>query len=388
MKRRLFILCLLPFFLAGCFPQVDNPEEVIQENNKTQEAEKSIVPNYQISDSYYRTALPFTPSGSRGTIVYNLSSRYDSDEFEEGLLRLAQKVFPTDEYIFQEGQYLDEETVTRWLSRKMTAAQLKEKGMSEEQNLGLNPVVADENNAEEQEKNPIYLSHILEHNFLKKSEKNKVKPAGLSIGLAMNSVYYYTVEEKGGGTKESKVKISEKKIMEKGTEMAQEIVKRLRQKKEVGDVPILVGIYKLEDRTSVVPGHFIAYGYAEKGTSLKWETVNEKYVLFPSSEAKKYSADYKQFQTFQDQVSEYFPNYNGIVGRAFYVDDELKQLKIDISMQFYGKTEVIGFAQYIAGLLSYFPKQWSVEVNLKSQDGMEALILWEPDMDEPFVHIY
>ncbi len=58
-------------------------------------------------------------------------------------------------------------------------------------------------------------------------------------------------------------------------------------------------------------------------------------------------------------------------------------------MQFFGKAEVIGFSQYVAGLINqYFEEYWTVEVKVKSVNGQEALILMEPDMKEPFVHIY
>lgn len=382
MKKILLFTLLLTLFLSGCVPNIAKQEEVIQENSKNEE--KAIVPKYQISDSYYRTLTPFKPSGSRGTVVYNLNSRYDSDEFEEGLLRIAHNAFPTDEYIFQEGQYLDKETVTLWLNRKMTIQQLKARGLEEKDNIGLNPLVRNEQDEKELQENPIYLSHILEHNFLIKKDK-KVKLAGISIGLALNSAYYYTTDQG-----EQVVEIKDSKIQEEGKKIAAEVVGRIRQIKGLENVPIIIGLYKQEKKTSVVPGNFFAYGIVHNGTSLDWKEVNEKYVLFPSKEAKeKHREDFKQFEEFQQDVSEYFPNYNGIVGRAFYINKELKKLSIDINIQFYGKTETIGFAQYVAGLImKYFPEYWVIEIKVQSANGQEALILREPDMDEPFVHIY
>lgn len=382
MKKILLFTLLLTLFLSGCVPSIAKQEEVIQENSKNEE--KAIVPKYQISDSYYRTLTPFKPSGSRGTVVYNLNSRYDSDEFEEGLLRIAHNAFPTDEYIFQEGQYLDKETVTLWLNRKMTIQQLKARGLEEKDNIGLNPLVRNEQDEKELQENPIYLSHILEHNFLIKKDK-KVKLAGISIGLALNSAYYYTTDQG-----EQVVEIKDSKIKEEGKKIAAEVVGRIRQIKGLENVPIIIGLYKQEKKTSVVPGNFFAYGIVHNGTSLDWKEVNEKYVLFPSKEAKeKHREDFKQFEEFQQDVSEYFPNYNGIVGRAFYINKELKKLSIDINIQFYGKTETIGFAQYVAGLImKYFPEYWVIEIKVQSANGQEALILREPDMDEPFVHIY
>lgn len=89
MKRLAITLFLLVFVLSGCTPNLDKQEEIVQENDEKEE--KAIVPKYQISESYYRTITPFKPSGARGMVVENLNSRYDSDEMEEGLLRIAQK---------------------------------------------------------------------------------------------------------------------------------------------------------------------------------------------------------------------------------------------------------------------------------------------------------
>ena len=375
---------LLSVILAGCVPNIDKQDEVVQENDKTEE--KAIVPKYQISDSYYRTLSPFKPSSVRGMVVNNLHTRYDSDEFEEGLLRIAQRTFSTETYIFQEGQYIDKETVTGWLRREMTAGQLKSNGLDESENIGLNPLLKNPESKEEHEKNPIYLSHILEHNYLIKSDDKTVKLGGVAIGLALNSVYYFKVN----GT-EHEVVIPDNVIKKEGQKIAEELIKRLRQIKGLESVPITIGLFKQQEKTSVIPGNYFSYAVAKQdSSSLEWFDIDEKYVLFPSNQAKDhYLEDSMQFEKFQTEISKYFENYNGIVGRALYMDKELKRFTIDINMQFYGKAEVIGFAQYIAGLIvETFPEYATTEVRVQSFTGPEALILKEPDMDEPFVHIY
>jgi len=367
-------MLLVVFSLAGCLP-IKQQDEVVQDQNQNETEEKAVVPKYQISESYYRTLTPFKPSGARGTVVSNLNTRYDIDEFEEGLLRLSQRMFSTDKYIFQEGQYLDKDTVRSWLSRKENDNDIN----------GLNPVLTEETK-EGFEQNPIILAHILEHNFLVKSNDNKVSLGGISIGLALNSVYYFRID----GV-QYEYQIPDNKIETEGKKMAQEIVQRLRQIEGLQDVPITIGLFKAEKRTSVIPGHYFAYATVKSGGSnLQWSEVNEKYVLFPSTTATNdHRDDYSKFQLFQEKVAEYFPNYNGIVGTAFYTNDELSKLSIDIDMQFFGKAEVIGFSQYVAGLINqYFEEYWTVEVKVKSVNGQEALILMEPDMKEPFVHIY
>ena len=84
----------------------------------------------------------------------------------------------------------------------------------------------------------------------------------------------------------------------------------------------------------------------------KWQELNEEFYLFPSTEAEnKYRDDVNTFTNFKEDVEQYFPNFNGVIGRAFYMDDQLQSLNIDIPIQFYGNSEAIGFTQYVAGLI-------------------------------------
>ncbi|WAA09195.1 CamS family sex pheromone protein [Fervidibacillus albus] len=381
--KKFFIIALSLFLLTGCLPSVEKQDEVVQEDQESEET--AIVPNYQISDSYYRTLIPFEPSDTRGLVVWNLNTRYDSDEFEEGLLRIAQKTFSTNTYIFQDGKYLDKETVQKWLKREYTSDQLKEKELTEADNLGLNPPLEDDADAEEIESHPIYLSYLLEHNYLVKTDENTVKLGGVAIGLALNSVYTYTID----GIEYTK-EITDEELEEEGKSIAEEVIRRLRQTKGLETVPITIGLFKQTEETSIVPGNYFTYAISETDTSLNWETLDEEYVLFPSTNAQNnYRDDYEKFESFQLDVTQYFKNYSGIVGRAFYLEKELQKLSIDINIQFYGKAETIGFAQYITSLIGeHFPDEWTVEIKVMSSTGQEALILKEPDMDEPFVHIY
>lgn len=118
--------------------------------------------------------------------------------------------------------------------------------------------------------------------------------------------------------------------------------------------------------------------------------MNEDYILFPSPEAEeKHRDDWTMFQNFKQDVEKYFPNFNGVIGRAFYAEGQLQEINIDIPIQFYGKAEVIGFSQYVTGLvMEHFPDYISVNVNITSVNGPEALIVRKPKQNEPFVHIY
>ncbi|KAF0823333.1 CamS family sex pheromone protein [Cytobacillus firmus] len=388
MKKLMMLALSLTLLLAGCAPNFNKQEEVVQEDKN--EKDKAIIPNYKISDKYYRTLLPFKPSESRGLVVNNISTKYDINEFETGLMRVAQNTFDTEKYFFQDGQYLKRETVQAWLNRKFTETQLKELKMKAEDNIGLNPMIADGGDIDKNnEKSPIYLAHILEHNYLVRNDDGKGKLEGVVIGLAMNSVHYYQ-KEQYGATFETEIK---RDVLEQeGKKMAEEVLQRVRQIKGLKDVPVTIALFEQQPRTSVVPGSFFAYAKAEKGSNKLggWEDISEKYVLFPSSTAEKnHRDDLTAFLNFKQDVETYFPNFNGVIGKAFYAQDQLQEINIDIPIQFYGKAEGIGFTQYVTGLVvKHFPEYISVQVNISSVNGPEALVVRKADQSEPFVHIY
>lgn len=388
MRKLSMVVLTFVLLLTGCAPNFQKDQEIVQEKDDSKK--KAIIPKYKISDQYFQTILPFEPSEARGLIVGKLNTRYDIDEFETGLMRIAQNTFNPNKYLFQEGQYLDGKTVGLWLNREYTAEQLKQVGLKTEDNIGLNPVdpgVGDVKTRNEE--NPIYLAHILEHNYLVKGEDGTARLGGVVIGLALNSVHYFQ-EIKYGPTFEKK--ISHEKLDKEGKKIAEKVVNRLRKIKGLEKVPITIALFEQESQSSVVPGNFFAYANATEGSSKLggWENVKEDYVLFPSDDATdKHRDDLTSFLNFKQDVEEYFPNFNGVIGRAFYIEEELQKLNISIPIQFYGKAEAVGFTQYVAGLvLEHFPEYISVEVNISSVNGPEALIVRDVNQSEPFVHIY
>lgn len=381
MKKIIILSLSLILLLTGCAPNFNKQEEVVQDNKDTKE--KAIIPNYKISDNYYQTIVPYIPSKSRGLVVNNINSKFNLTEFETGLMRVAQNKFDTDKYVFQEGQIIETKQIRSWLNRKYTAEQLKEKDLKEEENIGLNPV---DNGKEE---TPKYLAHILEHDYYVNVDEGKYKLGGVVIGLALNSVYYYQKVQFGAWYE---TKIPHAELEKEGKKLADEVLKRLRKMDDLKDVPITIALFEQQSKTSVVPGTFFAYANAEKGSANLggWEKVNEKYLQFPSTEASEsYRDDSNAFLNFKQDVETYFPNFNGVIGKAFYVNDQLQELNINIPIQFYGKAEGIGFTQYVTSLVvKHFPAYISVQVEISSVNGPEGLIVRKADQNEPFVHIY
>lgn len=317
-----------------------------------------------------------------------MNTKYNIKEVENGLMRISQNEFSTDKYYFQEGQYIDETMVKYWIAREN---QTTDKG-PEYQGLNPSDVDKDGNKLAPEVKAtdaPVYLAHVVEQNYLTKNADNKVEIGGVSIGLALNSIYYYQKEQYGEFYEE---KIDDKELEAEGKKIAAEVVQRLRERAGLEEVPIVVALFKQQPKNSIVPGTYFAYSVADKGSNQlgDWLGINEEYVTFPMSNPdNKYRDMNEKFQNFKQDIDEYFSNYTSVIGTGFYQSDTISSLEIEIPIQFYGTSELIGFTQYLTGvMLQQLPDNLTITIEIKSMNGSEALIKKEPNDQEPFVHIY
>lgn len=370
MKRILFLFSCALLILASCS---NKKEDDIVQPETDNEAEISVIPNYSLSEEQYKILLPYRPSEARGAITNQVTNRVDIDELEEGLRRHSMEVFDPKKYVFEEGQYLDTETIY---------------GLIDE----LNPKVKDKKKKEDQikeyRKNPRVFSHVLEQNFLERKD-NRVNLVGMSIGISLKSVYRFQTEIGGPYYYE---KIPKAEMLEEGKKIAEKVLAEIRAKENVPDVPIMIALFREEEQSSPVPGSFVSKTVVKKGDKKigKWETIDEEHVLFPSSNAKdKFYDDYQKFKEFGDKLEQYFPNYVGVVGNGFYMKKNLTRMSIEIPIEFFGKGEVIGFTQYTYGLVKeIFPNHYDIEVSVTSTEGAESLIYREAGSEDPKVHIF
>lgn len=405
-KNLVWIVCAL-LFLTSCAPNIGR-DEVVQEEES--EEETAIIPAYQLSESNYRIILPYKPSQARGIIVDQNPNRLDISEMEEGLMRQSMEVYDPEDYFFQEGQYLDSDTVYDWLGRQKTEDEIEEEVEAElerlknegytvnedveanvraDSNSGLNPIIENEESEDAHRNNPRYLAHILEQNYLVQNDDESIQLAGISIGLGLRSVYSFQTDQEGGPTYYEDIPYDE--MVEEGQKMAQEVVERMRSMEELGDIPIMVSLYRQEEEAAPVPGNYVAKTYVDGGETeiSDWESVDEEYILFPSDKGEeKYLDDHDTVMNFGNEVRKFFPNYVGIVGEGFYIDEQLQRLKIEIPIEFFGEGEVIGFSQYLYGLVQeIFADYYDLEIQVTSNNEVQSLIFQEAGDDEPTVRM-
>ncbi len=387
------LLLLLLLFLTSCAPSFDNQEDEVVDDNTLDDTgqETAIIPSYSVSDQDYQVLLPYKLSQSRGVIVNQIANRLDIDSFEEGLRRHSTNVYDPDDYFFQEGQKITSDVVYNWLER------YSEEDDSNGNPLGLNPEIDLPVNEEdrdpeqilkEERENPKYLSHILEQDYLVKTEDNAVQLAGISIGIAMKSNYRFETED-GLYYYED---ISMDKMLSEANRIAKEVVTRVREIEGLEEVPIMLAVYREESRDALVPGNFVATATVDNGSNSvgDWESIDEEYILFPSTEATEKDPDTTaNLDDFEKDIAEYFPNYVGVIGEGFYIDEQLQKLTLEVPIQFKGKAEVIGFTQYAYGLvMDGFQNHYDLEINITASDNQESLIFRKAGEEEPTVHIY
>lgn len=399
MKRTLFLILTSLVLLAACGN--DNDNKINQSVNKQESKSdsnnvKTIATDKNVQGDNYRTILPFKESKARGVLQDNMANSYNGDDFESGLLKLSKDVFPTDDYLYQDGQYLDKDTINSYLNPKYTKKEIDKMSDKEKEsnnaseNLGLNPSHKGEDDPEKiAEQSPAYLSNILEQDFYDSGDTKGKNIKGMTIGLAMNSVYYYQ-KEKDGETYSKE--LDDKEIEKQGKQMASEILTRLRANDDLKDIPIHFAIYKQSDQNSITPGEFIANTTVDDDQTKinKWNKIDQVSALLPSSTAEKYNENLNNnFKQFNNNLQSYFTNFTQAVGKVKFEGKKPTQLTIDLPIDYYGQAETIGITQYVTEQAQkYFDNIDSYEIRIKDGNTPRALISKSKEDKEPQVHIY
>ncbi|WP_106449272.1 CamS family sex pheromone protein [Trichococcus alkaliphilus] len=359
------------FLLASC-GQLSETQTTENTTNTGPEKVTVQTTQNQLSTDYYPALIvdgKYQFSQNRG-VSLSLNSTANIKDFEADLLDVAKNIFPTDQYFFQEGQVIDYDTTRLWLGR-----------YSDSNPDGLNPT--DNGSTDAATREPIYLEQILEQDYMIQNE-NGFELAGMAIGLAMNSVDYYKVNDVP-----MEQAISRDKLEEQAKAYANTIITRLRQTEGLESIPIVIGIYEQSAQDSPVGGSYLFEGVSTEGNAIgEWITRNESKVVFPLQSGTQ-TEESSNFDNFKNEVQNFFPNLNGIVGEGKYIDGQLLSLEIDITTQFYGETEIIAFTQHVTDAAGRFlPQNIPVEITVESINGIESFLTRENDSQGFSYHIF
>src|SRR5699024_3446052 len=158
------------------------------------------------------------------------------------------------------------------------------------------------------------------------------------------------------------------------------------------NVPDMIALFSEEEQSSPVPGYFMQKTNVSKDEDEigKWENITEEQVLVPSDEARdERSEDNQKVEDIGEESKDCFTNYVGITVDAFYVDEDLKKLSLELPIEFYGKVEVVGFTQFLySQVQEIFPNHYDLELTVTSSDGVESVIYQKAGAEKPKVHIF
>ncbi|MFO8068573.1 MAG: CamS family sex pheromone protein [Alkalibacterium sp.] len=400
-KTVLSLIIAQALFLSACdfFPDPVDSNEAERSGETANQLEEDAASTIeeQVDSNYYRPVITedgtYAPSQNRG-ITRSLNSNVNIRTFETDLMRHSQAQFPTDSHFFQEGQFLSSSLVTNWLGREKIPDENNEEEEEideqdeqveeqiEEQNQGLNP--PSNNTFDPAERDPNYLSSLLEQNYYRQTEEG-LELAGISVGLALNQIDYYRDDI---GTRLQQP-IPSDELLEAGREMAEKVISRMRAIEGLEEIPILIGLYEQSTQDDLAPGTYVSVGFVENGntTVSNWEDMNENRLVFPLEGMQ--SAEGNNFANFRSEVEGFFPNVSGVTGLGHYVEDQLMNLEITITTQFYGKGEIIAFTQFLneAGK-TYLPNNVPTQINVESLNGMESHLNREAEQEDYEVYIF
>ena len=371
MKKKIITLAsLTAMLLAGCA----NINQATQKNVETESSRAKVAQptTNQLSNQFYRALImdgKYQVSKTRGATL-SLNTGFNLRNFESGLIELSRAVFPTNQYFFREGQVIDSTTTNQWVARK-----------SEKNPDGLNP--EDNGETDPSKRNPYYLAQILEQDFMIQTENN-YELGGISIGLAMNSVDYYTA-----GDKDAEQEISNEEMLKQAKSIANTVLTRLRQNDALKTVPIVFGIFKQAPKDDIGGGVYILEATSVEGTEItNWTNMNQKIVVLPLVDGNP-TEESSAFENFRIEVQNFFPNLSGVTAKVYYQENAPKKMVVNIMTQFYGESEIIALAQHVTDVANKFlPKTTPVEVRISSINGMEAFLLQDTTQGVFTYHVF
>ncbi|MCT7833555.1 MAG: CamS family sex pheromone protein [Lactobacillus iners] len=310
-------------------------------------------------------------SPTNGITASNNDNNVDNRSLEVGLLNISHDLFSTDKYVFQEGQVLTPRQVNIWLSR-----------YSKHNKQGLNY-------KKSKKYNPIILNQIFEQDFLVKSGSS-YKLGGISLGLALNSVDYYTKVKDGP---EYHVNIKKNQQLAYGKKVAYTLIKRLRKISALKHIPILIGLFQKTGRDSLIGGNYLAYSIVDTNSSKinEWKSVDYSSQVLPTIGDTKpiNSTDAASFSDFKAAIQGYFPNISGVIAKVHYQNKHLKQMNISITTQFYGYAQIESFSRLTLSVAKkYLPNNVPIEIRIESVNNLQATITKNDADDSYYVHVF
>lgn len=314
--KKWMILLLCIFVLLGC----EKKEEVV---------------SLEKDSMFYQIASPYKARVGN----YTLSS-YDKENVENLLTRLSQKYYKTNNSLLEEGQYLDNVTLKEIITK-----------LNEVEAITIGDVSLE----------PKFISSIYEQNFLATNGNLK----GISLAIILNPKQTYISD----GKTLSKI-VDEETILNYGKEKANQLLQLLREKEQLKDTNIVIGLYL--ESTSYLKGKMVYIGKSD-GNKISLEQVNYRYEIMDSNIVMESDINhYNHVLAIKNELA-IFPNVF-VNAKGLYHKDTLEELELSISSSNFKQSEIIAISEDIMKQISSFDNNILVKVCFKSGQETKAII--------------
>ncbi len=369
MNKKLLIVSAFLLILTGC-DQKPEVEDTVKPESET------IV---ETSDGDYRTVVPQPTSEVRGVANNTIDNDLDLDAMETGLMNISKEYADPDKYIYQPGTIISSDEATYLTGPEYTADEFAEitKSDTSAQNIGLNMPLDDGNYTEDTKQ---YVNTIVEQDYFTYDEDNNKQIDKVAIGFGMDPTYNYT-DSKG---KEHTVDITDEELNEfANSYVANKMTEFIRSKNGYENVEIIYGFFK-ESETELYPGTYYAQGYVAKDedTIKNIKKIDQKYVLFPTTEGKEQDKVLNQeISDLEQEVRGYFSYNTGASARGYYEDNNLKEIYIRLTVNTYSQTDLIPFVNFVEEKVTeIISENVKISVDIRKSTGeSEAIIVFDKD---------
>ena len=343
MYKIIYILITL-ILLTSCHsniePAVDN--NIIESNE---------LDNYDI-------LYPYDYTNSRYWFT-NTLSKSDAIHMPKTLQELSLDYFSAEENLLVPGKFLlydDIQMLQRRKSKTYPYALNPAEG-----DYSINPTVTIDA--------PYLINGIYELNFISKLDKET--NTGISIAIMLNNKYVRKYENYNNDNT-----ISDLDLVQYSKLISETLSDYLRIEKGIDyNIPILITTYKNSNDKLYVPGNFISKNLFIND-KVEFETINEKWYLFPSAELKLVdSILYNEFISIKNQIENFLPESVSMIGQTRYFDDYIQSVNLEIRLQSKSYNETYSLVQYVKDLVqNYDDKDYNITIDIKQYDETSFVI--------------
>lgn len=330
MKKIVYILIVL-IAVTGC-------------NSKKNVSD--IETNYSIkyNDDFYKVYMPYKKGVGNNYILNSNTVDYDLDKIEENLIQISTNEFSPDKYYYQEGQYL---------TKKILKELLDNKHLNKEK----------EKKVDGKKIKPQIVGGIIEKNFLNKDGDLK----GVSLSIILNRYQSYD-------SNNNYVTLDQDEVEKKGKEVGISVIKYMREKLKLDNVPILIALYVEASPKSNVSGDYVYYGITENN-DIEYKHINQKNYYMNNQNVKQVnSTSYNNFKKYEESIRDY-DNSIYISGFGYFNDSKLSKLSILITKNHYSYGDLLYLNQLLSEKAIKYFKESKVVIKVKAINEIKSYIV-------------